>query len=543
MLLATRIRTKSLINALLYIIISTTLMACGGGATTATSDEEGNVSDTTPPEIVLYGNTPQTISKGSTFTDQGATATDNIDGDLTSKIITGGDLVDTSITGEYTITYDVSDAAGNDAMTVIRTVLVVDNTTNSYSIGGTISGNSGEISLSLNGNFERFSSNTFTFLNKVDEEESYSVTVSNPPTNQTCSVSNGTGLATTNITNITVECVDDVLPSELHCSGFVATETHTVGNSLYEFVAPEGNCYGNKTGMIEGISKRELAIENVEIDSVSTQIEISSGIKITGFTDMAYTGNAGTNNNIGQAYLTFNVTNSSSEVYCSGSGAYVNMSDDSSNELFHSVTVAIWSDIYYTSTPTDELFKFYDNCIPPMQTRKAVGIMVTTPEQGVESLGVIQGATVFMGAGEQIVADSANYFPEALTPNEAVVTYTNIADTIYYQVSDFSFLNLTENPVIFGDSEAPVFFFDENDFLVAIYNTASIESYLGIDTDELTDNDYLVDAQGGMRSVRSRLLLTNSAATPNGASKATIKLSLCDNLISSVECKISMGSW
>ena len=57
------------------------------------------------------------------YTDAGATATDNYDGDLTSSIVTVNS-VDTSVVGSYTVTYNVSDAAGNAATQVTRTVNV-----------------------------------------------------------------------------------------------------------------------------------------------------------------------------------------------------------------------------------------------------------------------------------------------------------------------------------------------------------------------------------------------------------------------------------
>ncbi len=41
------------------------------------------VVDTTPPVITLVGANPFTVNQGGTYTDPGATATDNVDGDLT----------------------------------------------------------------------------------------------------------------------------------------------------------------------------------------------------------------------------------------------------------------------------------------------------------------------------------------------------------------------------------------------------------------------------------------------------------------------------
>ena len=78
--------------------------------------------DTTPPVITLNGSSTIELTVGDTWSDPGATATDNVDGDLTSSIsITG--TVDASTVGTYTLTYSVTDAASNSASTT-RTVIV-----------------------------------------------------------------------------------------------------------------------------------------------------------------------------------------------------------------------------------------------------------------------------------------------------------------------------------------------------------------------------------------------------------------------------------
>ena len=80
--------------------------------------------DTTPPVITLLGPNPQVIQKGSPYVEKGATAYDNVDGDLTSSIIINSSNVNTNIIGSYAVTYTVSDSSGNTA-TKIRVVNVV----------------------------------------------------------------------------------------------------------------------------------------------------------------------------------------------------------------------------------------------------------------------------------------------------------------------------------------------------------------------------------------------------------------------------------
>lgn len=79
--------------------------------------------DTIKPIITLNGDNPTTIIQQGTYNEFGATAIDNVDGNLTERIEIGG-AVDTNSVGTYSITYSVTDSAGNEAMEV-RTVNVI----------------------------------------------------------------------------------------------------------------------------------------------------------------------------------------------------------------------------------------------------------------------------------------------------------------------------------------------------------------------------------------------------------------------------------
>ncbi|MGE5456090.1 MAG: DUF5011 domain-containing protein [Ignavibacteriales bacterium] len=80
--------------------------------------------DNTVPVITVTGSNPVTVPLGSTYTDVGATATDNTGGNITSSIVTTG-TVNTAAVGTYTLTYNVSDASGNAAVAKTRTVNVI----------------------------------------------------------------------------------------------------------------------------------------------------------------------------------------------------------------------------------------------------------------------------------------------------------------------------------------------------------------------------------------------------------------------------------
>jgi hypothetical protein len=80
------------------------------------------VGDTTAPVIAVVGDNPVTMTCGLVYTDAGATATDNKDGNLTGSITTTT-TVNTDTVGTYAVTYSVKDAVGNEA-TAVRTVEV-----------------------------------------------------------------------------------------------------------------------------------------------------------------------------------------------------------------------------------------------------------------------------------------------------------------------------------------------------------------------------------------------------------------------------------
>ena len=86
-------------------------------------DSAGFLSaDTTPPVFTLRGINPTSVNWGSTYTDEGATAFDA--GDNTSVSVTTSSGVNTTIPGNYLVTYTATDSKANTA-TTSRAVTVV----------------------------------------------------------------------------------------------------------------------------------------------------------------------------------------------------------------------------------------------------------------------------------------------------------------------------------------------------------------------------------------------------------------------------------
>ena len=95
------------------------------------SDSSGNTNkaeriieykDVESPIIELKGNSTMYLYVGNSYNEEGYTANDNCDGDITDKVeVSNG--VNTSSTGTYKITYSVTDSNGNTT-SVERTIIV-----------------------------------------------------------------------------------------------------------------------------------------------------------------------------------------------------------------------------------------------------------------------------------------------------------------------------------------------------------------------------------------------------------------------------------
>ncbi len=101
-----------------------------GVVTYTVKDSSGNTAtvtrtiiykDVVKPKITLKGGTVQ-IEKGKSYKDPGYSASDDVDGDITSKVKVEGS-VNTDKAGDYTVIYTVEDSSGNKT-SVKRNVLV-----------------------------------------------------------------------------------------------------------------------------------------------------------------------------------------------------------------------------------------------------------------------------------------------------------------------------------------------------------------------------------------------------------------------------------
>ena len=93
-----------------FLQITFLALAISGIVTSCKDD-----ADTSAPSITLTGRNPDSLAMLTTYSDLGATAQDDKDGNISSSILVDDTDIENELPGTYQVYYSVSDAAGNNA--------------------------------------------------------------------------------------------------------------------------------------------------------------------------------------------------------------------------------------------------------------------------------------------------------------------------------------------------------------------------------------------------------------------------------------------
>ncbi|MBD3815762.1 MAG: hypothetical protein IE913_04790, partial [Halothiobacillus sp.] len=208
----------------LLVIMTLGLAAChdNGGNTEVSSSPSPNVPSPAPSVVThTLGGGLSGLHSGQTLVIQnngGDTLTLNASGSFVfpTPLAEGASYQVTITQQPAGETCGIADGSGIMGTRDITSVSI-GCSVNLRTIGGSISGlandptqnitlqNNGGDDLSLNGSFGY---TTFQFYTRVPEGDPYDVTIKTQPTNQICTVSNGSGIAgSTNVTNVAVSCL------------------------------------------------------------------------------------------------------------------------------------------------------------------------------------------------------------------------------------------------------------------------------------------------------------------------------------------------
>ena len=172
-----------------------------------------NISVTCVPNTYFIGGTVSGLGSGKSLVLQ------NNGGDATTVSANGGFFFPTDVPSGTGYSVTVSTQPANQQCSVTNGSGVVNGVTvsnigisciNTFSIGGVLSGLASGKSVILRNNGSDtliLSSNgNFIFATQLTAGASYSIGIVIQPTGQTCLVANGSGTATTNVTNVNVSC-------------------------------------------------------------------------------------------------------------------------------------------------------------------------------------------------------------------------------------------------------------------------------------------------------------------------------------------------
>ncbi len=120
------VKTSGLGSGSVFPLGTTTeaYMVTDAAGNTAACSFAITITDDEKPVISLLGDNPLYLCEGESYVEPGATASDNCDGQVNQNILIHNGSVDTYQEGSYAVTYMLTDANGNPADVVTRTVIV-----------------------------------------------------------------------------------------------------------------------------------------------------------------------------------------------------------------------------------------------------------------------------------------------------------------------------------------------------------------------------------------------------------------------------------
>ena len=160
---------SALITQLFSRVLSSTGLKENASTPGAQNIPEVVVPENNKPIVTALGRSPVTVQVGSQFTDPGATAYDNTDGDISEQVTSSGS-VNTSTPGTYTITYEVTNSQGISSDPVTLTVKVVDGQNNNSNPNVKCTTNTaGEMNCSMTGS-ENTGGNIDGGVNQINDQ-------------------------------------------------------------------------------------------------------------------------------------------------------------------------------------------------------------------------------------------------------------------------------------------------------------------------------------------------------------------------------------
>ena len=214
-------------------------------------DRDSGVGIVMVPAVLVIPPTTYTISGSVSGLGAGkSVGLLNNGGDAITRNANGGFTFPTAVAsgGAYAVTVGTQPAGqtctvtnGAGTATANVTNVTVSCVTVTYTISGSVSGLGAGKSVGLLNNggdaITRNANGGFTFPTAVASGDAYAVTIGTQPVGQNCTVANGSGTATANVTNVAVSCVTTTLSGATSTGTGAATATLSGGGAACGFAS------------------------------------------------------------------------------------------------------------------------------------------------------------------------------------------------------------------------------------------------------------------------------------------------------------------
>ena len=211
----------------------TCTVANGSGTASANVTNIAIACVTTAPGTVTIGGTVSGLAASTSVVLQnngGSNLTVSADGNFTfaTAINSGAAYAVTVLTQPSGQTCTVASGSGTASANVTNVAVTCSNTPpQTFTLGGTLSGLAAGTSITLQNNggsdLTVSANGGFTFAAPINSGATYAVTVSTQPAGQTCTVTNGSGTASANVTNVAVSCAASTFAVSGTVSGLIGS--------------------------------------------------------------------------------------------------------------------------------------------------------------------------------------------------------------------------------------------------------------------------------------------------------------------------------
>ena len=321
--------------------------------------------------------------------------------------------------------------------------------------------------------------------------------------------------------------------SSILCASNTPTSTSVIGNNLFVFEAATGQCFG-RAEEAANLDKRLVPVTATQaVDdgigepllTVPAQGRVVIGRVVSASDpDSAITSDT----------FIIDLSNTHSSSVCvSGEVDIV----DASGQVFDGFgTLKMAGDQYERPAVVGEFLvtppRNFNNCIPPGDTRSMFGDYFSTTD--IVEGGVLPNYDSLELRLDVEVLDATAVRGEPLAPGE--LQWTALPPVVGSLLGEFPYRtsvtvqNLTsQSSTIFGRT-GDLLFLDNDGFLLHI-EAATIDEFLGVDADELTDEDATLSASGGtvgFATPETTTVLSEIDTEFNGpANRALLHISRC----------------